>query len=1220
MDLACLQQAQISVQFRSFICSALLLTVSYVSSVCLPTWPVLLSGCWLLFLALFLFLIVQYLRAVLSPPPPTVMLPPAPLSADGTSFALADQSSMRGGRGASVTVQSEAAKRLAELHQQAAAAVAAAAAASNGGGDEADPAGDLEQFYSSQRLREQQHAALRDVAAGATGRYEHSLGQPKQWQPSETNEDAAAVAAMAAAAKEAAAKAAAKAAEPVFSAVPLTPSMPDPPPAPAPTPPLPSSRSPDAASAAAGAGAATQSEPNSGGDIGEESPVITGAAAGGAAAAAAGASVKKGANQAASDTEPSSSSTEKVTTAQSAAHSSSSSSSSSKNPKKDKANNKANKADSSKLSGASALTSPSAPLADDVDVSRLYDSEERRAAREKKLSARAKAPLPEPVLSRSVNNVVFTGVGADEAPLNEEWSELLTTSLAQSVAAPSVVTSLTSPDGGLEVKVFLTAEGRVGYSAAMRGRYSTIARQMKAEGTISSLDEASGTFLLPALLDLSVDNVLCLLPLVKSAAKKDAEASTATLNWQVHKGFSLWHPVPKAERSEYAESWTQLTLWNGVGSGKVGVDDPAAKEDREKLGPCGAVQYQFRLFNTGVAVRALVQPTQKAPVSADTAAVDDGLTLPEAGEGDFVVVRWSMGLRLQDGLLKSRCIANNYEEPFVRLSCARMADAMMTPLVIEQAKVLEGEGLKRAGQRTAGPAVLAVAQASGPLYVRSTAVAAPRDSKHPWQTQLVLVTKGEAPLVPVEGDLGVEASVLPEGQSGTEGGSKRLVSATSWHVVLMGAAVRHLAHASHLTPLLCSPPDETMFPAHADSRWVPHGKLMRITKFSTQASKDIIDWASAPERGFKLVLFDAGWYGDEYKKESQALEVLPSLAPELDIATVARYAIEHGMRLCLYVNELALRDTERLVPLYANQWGVGGVKFGFVEVGDPRSMRVLHQRILAFGNGGLYVNIHDSYRPRGLTRTWPFLVTQEGVRGEERKPDATHHTILPFVRTLQGAADYTPRYLNGAGLRCTKAHQLALPLAIFSPIQSLFWAEPLEPVSQSVAKWNRELDLWMRMPSVWDDTRFLAGVLGEVVAVARRSGRDWFVGVMGNEVAREITLDLGVLFDEWAGHPPLPLASEADSAHKLGLLAHVYRDGYFAKRKDPFSVKAAPRVLRWIAPPRRTGGTPQKPPKGVEELADGLLTMSLAPSGGQAVFLTPATPAALEEVAGGALP
>jgi len=326
---------------------------------------------------------------------------------------------------------------------------------------------------------------------------------------------------------------------------------------------------------------------------------------------------------------------------------------------------------------------------------------------------------------------------------------------------------------------------------------------------------------------------------------------------------------------------------------------------------------------------------------------------------------------------------------------------------------------------------------------------------------------------------------------------------------------------------------------------------------------------------------------------------------------VAAHANALGLRVCLYVNELALRDTAELVRIYAD-WGIGGVKFGFVEVGDPRSMRILHARLFRFGQAGFYINVHDSYRPRGLSRTYPFLVTQEGVRGEERKPDAAHHTMLPFVRSLQGAADYTPRYLVGAGLRCTKAHQLALPLLVHSPIQSLFWAEPLDPVRRSVAEWNRELRVWTRMPATWDDTRFLQGRMGELAVAARRDGADWFVGALTNGEARSVVVDLAPLWADWQGHPRLPAAARPTDT---GFLVHIYRDGpRNAARKDPFSVKVQARTFAWLAPPRRPGAPVPAPPReGLDALEDGQLRLDLVASGGAVLFLTPATPEALAE-------
>ncbi len=157
--------------------------------------------------------------------------------------------------------------------------------------------------------------------------------------------------------------------------------------------------------------------------------------------------------------------------------------------------------------------------------------------------------------------------------------------------------------------------------------------------------------------------------------------------------------------------------------------------------------------------------------------------------------------------------------------------------------------------------------------------------------------------------------------------------------------------------------------------------------------------------------------------------------------------------------------------------------------------------------------------------------------------------------------------------------------------------------------------MWMKMPTSWDDTRFLEpGVLGELVVVARRDGNDWYVAVIGNEIAhKEFKLDLSQLLEEWAGHPALPKPSAT------GYLVHSYRDGPWKGREtDPFMVKVAPRKFLWLAPPKSAWKSPDKKPamphKGLEEVKEGEITVSLAPSGGHALYITPATAKALKEV------
>ena len=98
------------------------------------------------------------------------------------------------------------------------------------------------------------------------------------------------------------------------------------------------------------------------------------------------------------------------------------------------------------------------------------------------------------------------------------------------------------------------------------------------------------------------------------------------------------------------------------------------------------------------------------------------------------------------------------------------------------------------------------------------------------------------------------------------------------------------------------------------------------------------------------------------------------------------------------------------------RWGIKGVKFGFVQVGSHRWSVWLHEAVKKEAKYKLIVDVHDEYRPTGFSRTYPNLLTQEGIRGNEEMPDAIHNTTLPFTRYIAGAADYTISYYKQKGL------------------------------------------------------------------------------------------------------------------------------------------------------------------------------------------------------------
>ena len=153
----------------------------------------------------------------------------------------------------------------------------------------------------------------------------------------------------------------------------------------------------------------------------------------------------------------------------------------------------------------------------------------------------------------------------------------------------------------------------------------------------------------------------------------------------------------------------------------------------------------------------------------------------------------------------------------------------------------------------------------------------------------------------------------------------------------------------------------------------------------------------------------------------------------------------------------------------------------------------------------MMVDIHDEYRPTGFSRTYPNLMTQEGIRGNEEMPDATHNVTLPFTRFLAGAADYTICYYNNR-IKTTHAHQLAMAAVYYSPLQFLYWYD-----KPDAYQGEPEIAFFDKVKTVWDDTQAIDGAIGEFVTVARRSGDEWFLGTMTNNDARSLSTPLEFL-------------------------------------------------------------------------------------------------------------
>lgn len=337
------------------------------------------------------------------------------------------------------------------------------------------------------------------------------------------------------------------------------------------------------------------------------------------------------------------------------------------------------------------------------------------------------------------------------------------------------------------------------------------------------------------------------------------------------------------------------------------------------------------------------------------------------------------------------------------------------------------------------------------------------------------------------------------------------------------------------------------------AEWVKPGKIMRETTLTMDGARATIDFCAA--HNIPYMLFDWKWYEPCTSHDGDATRVID----RLDMDSVVAYGRERGVGIWLYVNQHALmRQQRELFPLLRD-WGIAGVKSGFVQYASHRWATWLHDMVRYAAENRLMMNIHDEYRPMGFSRTYPNLLTQEGIHGNEEWPDARHDTTLPFTRMINGAADYTICYYDPR-LRNTHGHQLAASLVYYSPLLTLYWYD-----TPSRSHGEPEMEWFDNLVTTWDDTRVLSGYPGTEATVARRHGDQWWVGALNGNDSRRHSVSLDFL------------------EPGVTYLARVYND-------DP-TVDTATRVRcdRWLV-----------------KAGDSLL-FDLAARGGAAVHLAPAT-------------
>ena len=394
-----------------------------------------------------------------------------------------------------------------------------------------------------------------------------------------------------------------------------------------------------------------------------------------------------------------------------------------------------------------------------------------------------------------------------------------------------------------------------------------------------------------------------------------------------------------------------------------------------------------------------------------------------------------------------------------------------------------------------------------------------------------------------------------------------------WRVIMIADQPGRLVESNIVLNL--NPPSKI-----ADTSWIKPGKtawdwwsgdyasgVNFKPGMNTATLNHYIDFASSAHLEYMLI--DEGWALKNNRTTGTGGSDITKTNPEIDMPGILAHAREKNVRVWLWAHWQDInRQMDEAFPLF-EQWGVAGVKIDFMNRDDQWMVNFYRTVLRKAAAHHLMIDFHGAYKPDGIRRTWPNLVTREGVMGLEytkvtARITADHNAMLPFTRMLAGPMDYTPGGFNNVTaaefeprmtqpmVMATRAHETALYVVFESGLQML--SDYPEAYTG-----QKELEFLKAVPAAWDETHVVTGMPGQYIAVARRKGEDWFLGAITNKQAREISV-------------PLEFLGKGD------FIAEIYADAPDADQNAKHTVKEERKVN-----------------------ARTVLNVKMAPSGGQAI-------------------
>jgi len=377
---------------------------------------------------------------------------------------------------------------------------------------------------------------------------------------------------------------------------------------------------------------------------------------------------------------------------------------------------------------------------------------------------------------------------------------------------------------------------------------------------------------------------------------------------------------------------------------------------------------------------------------------------------------------------------------------------------------------------------------------------------------------------------------------------------TPWRVVMLGDTPGALA-ASSLIPTL-APPSQIK-----DTSWIKPAKTswdwwndwavnIPNAGVNTATYKAFVDFSK--EMKLDDILIDEGWSIGSDVEPNPAADVTRA-KPVLDMPELLAYARSQNVGVWLWVQWKQLdRQMDEALKQY-EAWGIKGIKVDFMNRNDQEMVDWYHTLLEKAAARRIMVNLHGAYPPNGLARTWPNYITQEGVLGAENNKwsariTAAHNVTLPFTRMILGPMDYTPGGFHHATpadfkarnhepmVMTTRGHAIAMYVVYDSPFQMVSGG-PASYRNADGKGWADGAEFLQTVPTSWDETRILAGDIGQFIVTARRKGDTWYLGAMSNEKARTLKVPLDFLGK--GSYSASVLQDGADISHLAGSSSKV---------------------------------------------------------------------------------